>query len=267
MSDVIFPHLGDWEPTRATLHAYALAVSAIPRAHAEPKQRFWHLGLTVTPEGLVTDDIRLPGGGSFRVRMDLQRHLVVFDGDATAAFDMMGGLTGTEFADQLVRAAGELGLGGDYLRLKFENPEPRQYDPGAAERFFGVLLEVSRLFEVHRAGVSGESGPVHLWPHGFDLSFEWFGTKTGIHDGVEYPSQLNLGFFPAGRPYFYSNPWPFDKKALVGTPLPSGAEWFTDGWEGTILYYDQLVGDPEGPQKLLEYARAVFEIALPTLVA
>jgi hypothetical protein len=49
--------------------------------------------------------------------------------------------------------------------------------------------------------------------------------------------------------------------------LPHGAEWHTDGWEGTILYYDQLAGDPDASTKLAEFAKAVFDIASPTLTA
>ena len=82
---------------------------------------------------------------------------------------------------------------------------------------------------------------------------------------TEYPSQLNLGFYPEGRAYFYSNPWPFEAEKLLERPLPHGAEWHTEGWEGSILYYDQLAGDPDATTKLAEFARAVFEAAAPTL--
>ncbi len=84
---------------------------------------------------------------------------------------------------------------------------------------------------------------------------------------TEHPAQLNLGFYPGGRPYFYSNPWPFEGGVLLEQELPHGAEWHTEGWQGTILYYDQLQDDPDAESKLLEYAAAVFELSLPTLSA
>ena len=112
--------------------------------------------------------------------------------------------------------------------------------------------------------------PLQLWPHGFDLSFEWFGTKVETHEEggevQEYPSQLNLGFYPAGDAYFYSNPWPFDE-ALPATQLPHGAVWNTEGWQGTKLEYAGLVGDPDAAAKLGEYAAAVYKAAAPTLSA
>ena len=84
---------------------------------------------------------------------------------------------------------------------------------------------------------------------------------------TEYPAQINLGFYPGSeRPYFYSNPWPFDP-ALVNKDLPHDAEWITEGFEGSIYHYDELVGDPDAAAKLAEYARAVHDVAAPTLMA
>lgn len=214
----------------------------------------------------MTDQVTLPDGGSFHIRMDLERHLVVIEGDAEAEYDMTKGLTGTELAEELIDTASGLGLDGDYQTGKHESDEPRAYDPEAAKRFFSVLSGIDRLFKEHRAALPGEPGPVQLWPHGFDLAFEWFGTRVQRYEEIEYPSQLNLGYYPNERAYFYSNPWPFDH-GLVGAPLPSGAEWFTGSWEGTILYYDQLEEDPDAADKLRAYAQAVFEIASPTLMA
>ena len=275
MSDATFlPELPPkWEVTRATLHAYALAVTAIPRAYAEAHPRWWHVSLRVTPEGLVTDPVPLPNGEKLGMRMDLQTHQVIATttGGDRHTFSMKAGLTGTELADRVIGMASEYGLDGDYYRDKFENDEAREYDPETASVFLSVLVSVSALFEKHRSGLEGEVSPVQLWPHGFDLAFEWFGTRveSSEEDGkiTEHASQLNLGFFPGGRPYFYSNPWPFEAEQLLGNPLPHSAQWHTDGWQGTILYYDQLQGDPDAERKLEELAVAVYDLAAPTLTA
>jgi hypothetical protein len=68
-------------------------------------------------------------------------------------------------------------------------------------------------------------------------------------------------------PYFYSNPWPFEKDQLLDKPLPAGAGWFTGGWEGTIFPYVELVGAANAEERLLAYARAVYDAAAPTLMA
>lgn len=103
------------------------------------------------------------------------------------------------------------------------------------------------------------------------MAFEWFGTRVAEYEEhgemKQFPSQCNFGFYPAGRAYLYANPWPFEADALLPVELPSGAEWHTDGWEGSILYYDQLAGDPAAEKRILDYLAAVFEAAAPTLTA
>jgi hypothetical protein len=273
MADFLPPFPQNFEPTRATLHAYARAVDAIPRTHAVAHPRWWHVSLDVTPPGLVTDNVSLPGGGLANLLMDFHTHEVVVhasDGSETRV-SMSAGLTGTEMADRLIGTAAALGLEGEYDRERFESDEPRQYDPGAAVTYFQAVTNVSHIFNHHLQSLDGNVSRVQLWPHNFDLACEWFGTRIETYEEggevTEHPSQINLGFYPAGRAYFYSNPWPFEGDKLMDHELPHGAEWHTEGWEGTILYYDQLAGDPVAATKLLEYARAVYEIASPTLEA
>jgi hypothetical protein len=259
----------DWEPTRATLHAYANGVSVIPRAHAVASDRWYHISLKPVPAGLVTESMGLPGGGSFHIRMDFARHAAVIETAIAEveAVSMSAGLTATEFGDALIAVVASLGLQGDYVRQKFESDEPRDYDPAAASTFFAALAAIADTFEQHRSSLEGDVGPLQLWPHGFDLAFEWYGTRIETYGDEEHPSQLNLGWYPAGDAYFYSNPWPFEADALMGAPLPHGAVWHTDGWEGTMLGYSELAGEADAAQKLLDFARAVHDVAAPTLMA
>ena len=274
-SEAFFPLLTGWDSTRETLHLYSKAVGVVPRAHAEFHPKWWHISLKVQPDGLVTDNMPLPGGGIFALKMDLLGHKVVLyssRGDVRE-FSMTQGLSASAFGDQVLGAVADLGLAGEYAREKFENDEPREYDPAMAETYLRALVNADRTFKKHRGGLSGELGPVQLWPHGFDLAFEWFGTRVmEYQEGGQiekYPSQLNLGFSPGEsshpEPYFYSNPWPFEGDQLVDKPLPSGARWFTESWQGSILEYNSLVGDSQAEDKLLGYARAVYDLASPTL--
>lgn len=271
----IFPPLTDWEPTRETLHWHARAIGVIPRALVAFHPKWWHISLKVRPDGLYTEPMALPNGDEFRLIMDIAHDKVILqvDGRIDREFRMDQGLTATEFGDQLLEAVSGLGLSGKYLREKFEDDHPREYSPKAAAAFWKVLVRVDRIFKERRASLSGELGPVQLWPHGFDLAFEWFGSRieTYEEDGQlkEYSSQINLGFYPGdstNRPYFYSNPWPFKGQELLEQPLPGGARWQTEGWQGTILPYDELAGDSQGEERLREYARAVYEVCVPTLV-
>jgi hypothetical protein len=274
VSPAYLPQLpAGWAETRATLHAYAHSVGAIPRAHAVAHPRWWHVGLKVRPGGLATDAVPLPGGGALGLTMDLANHTIrvrASDG-GQKSYSMTEGVTGTDLADRLIADAAEHGLGGEYNREKFENDQPRQYRPDAAEAFWTALVNVNTVFERHRLGLGERVGPVNLWPHNFDLSTEWFGTRVEEYEEegkvTAQPAQLNLGFYPdEAEPYFYSNPWPFDEK-LVGEPLPAGAEWHTGAWQGTILPYSRLQGRDDAAEILAGYARGVFELVSPTLMA
>jgi Family of unknown function (DUF5996) len=262
----------DWEPTRATLHAYALAASAIPRGLLERDPRWWFLAFTVTSDGLRTLPIPLPDGGEAIVRLDLRGHQVALDTNRgfRRTWAMDAGQTATELADELIAGAAELGLHGHYERGPFDDDDPRPYDREDAEAFLAVLQAVHQVFAVHRARLDGQVSPIHMWPHGFDLSFEWFGTKMNSYEEngktVELPSQLNLGFYPGGDAYFYSNPWPFDPEVLIDSPLPAESEWNVEDWHGTRLRYAVLEGDPRATERLLEFAGRVFEIVRPTLI-
>lgn len=261
----------NWEPTRATLHNYANAVGVVARTHATPHPKWWHISLKVRPTGFVTDAMPLLSGGTCALTMDLRTHEVVLDTSSgeRRAISMAEGLTGSEFGRRLLDMIAEFGLVGEYVREKFESDEPREYSASDASSFFAALVSIEHNLEVHRRSLDGPVGPLQIWPHGFDVAFEWYGTKMVSHQEegktIEMPAQLNLGFYPAGRPYFYSNPWPFETAALIAKPLPDPAEWNTEGWEGSIMYYDDVLEAVDPAQTLADYASAVFEAAAPTL--
>ncbi len=261
----------DFEPTRATLHAYARAVSAIPRAHAEGHHKWWHAALTVTPHGLVTDPVGLADGATATITMDLTTHEVKFQtstGEFTV-YSMQDGMTGSELADALIADAAGLGFDDTYDRDKFESHEPRAYDRGVAAGFLATLIAVHRVMEEHHGSLEGDVGRINFWPHGFDLAFEWFGTRVEKYEEegevTEYPSQLNFGWYPAGDAYFYSNPWPFDADVLLAHELPEPARWHTDGWEGSMLAHADVAGRADGAELVRAYGKRVFELAAPTL--
>jgi hypothetical protein len=273
-SKTVFPSLAGFEPTRQTLQLYSRVVSAVPRAHGEFHPKWWHVSFKVQPDGLISDPVALPDGGAVRLKMDLVAHQIVLtaNGERLASFGMAEGTSSSEMGNRVLGEVAKLGLMGDYDRARFENDDRRAYDPGRVSEFLKALVKADRIFEQHRETLPGERGPVQLWPHGFDLAFEWFGTRVEVYEEngerQELPSQLNLGFFPGGpetAPYFYSNPWPFEGDKLLGKELPEGASWHTNGWQGTILPYKALEADPAAEQRLLAYAKRVFELAAPTL--
>lgn len=256
----------DREPTRAVLHTYSQAAIAINRAHGIAHPQWWHVSLKISSGRLVADPVPLPDGGSLEVSMDFVDHSVVVATSEGDRFDfsMRDGLTGSEMGDLVTGTAQQLGLDGPFDRSKFESHDPTSYDASQARSLMAAFVDVNTVFERHRVGLGMSVSPIQVWPHGFDLSFEWFGTKVESHEGQLLPTQLNLGFYPKGDAYFYSSPWPFDDE-LREVPLPDGARWHADGWHGAMLPYDAIAGDPAAARRISEFARAVFDAAYPSL--
>jgi hypothetical protein len=183
--------------------------------------------------------------------------------------NMREGLSSTEFGNRLLSTLADLGIEADFERDKFENDEVREYDPEAANRYGEILQTAARVLDLHRSELVGETGPIQLWPHNFDLALEWFGSlKVPRDDGSELPSQISFGLAPGDsshvEAYFYSNPWPF-QESLQDRELPSGARWFTDSWQGTLLPYASIAGRDDGTDKLAVYFKAVYDLAFPLL--
>ena len=57
-----FPTLDGFGPTRRTLQLYSRALSGLARVHGVAHPNWWHISLRVTPSGLQSDNIPLPGG-------------------------------------------------------------------------------------------------------------------------------------------------------------------------------------------------------------
>ncbi len=270
-----FPSLAKFEPTRQTLHAYSKAVTIIPRTLLPIHPKWWHIALTVQPDGLETRPIPLPDGRSLHILINLRQHEIQLKTEhgLNQALSLQAGKTGTEMGADIITAVTNLGLPGEYDRARFANDSVTAYDAEQAESFFSALHLANEAFNQHRRAISGETGPVNFWSHHFDLSTEWFGTRVISHEEhgevQKFPSQINLGFYSGDEntaPYFYSNPWPFEKDNLLDKPLPLGASWHVEGWEGSIFPYAELIGDNTAVQRLREYAQTVYDLAAPSLL-
>ena len=271
-----FPKFENWVPTRKTLHLYSHILDTVPRTHLEQHPKWWHISLNVKPNGMAGKEIDLPDGGKMYLFMNFKNHSIELYKDDVVfrSFDMTAELSGFKMGEEILSAVGELGLEGEYKRDRFENYDSREYDKVQAETFLQAVNEVAVVLEKHRGTLDNDPGPIQLWPHHFDMSFEWFGSKQVSYEKngetTYFPSQLNCGFSLGDAahpdPYFYSNPWPFAEEALTDKELPHGAFWHLEGWQGTLLDYNVIADDSEGSGKLLDYAQAVYKLAKPTLL-
>jgi hypothetical protein len=269
--------LDNWEATRDSLHAFSKVVAAPARVLVEPHPKWWHVSLEVTGKGFLSEVFSNAemGGKELRTFLNLRTHTLdlLINDQPDIIFDLNIGESATALGRKLQAALEGMGLEVELPEKKYRDDSPRKYDRDTAEQYLAVVNSVNGAMQRVRAELEGERSPVQLWPHHFDLAFEWFGTKvvTSKLDGeqVDSPAQINFGFAPGDNnypdPYFFSNPWPFEER-LKDQSLPHGASWFTEGFEGTLLPYANLLGDDQAAHKLIDYYRVVFELAKPTLL-
>ncbi|MGA8842338.1 MAG: hypothetical protein WB511_02025 [Nitrososphaeraceae archaeon] len=112
--------------------------------------------------------------------------------------------------------------------------------------------KANRSLELFRMKLRGNFTQVHLWPHGFDFSVEWFPNND--------TEQVGVGISPGESeyllPYLYVNPYPF-KKNLAYDLLPFGVWHIRDNWKGIKVEWEDLENKSE-----LEIADNIYELFL-----
>ncbi len=110
--------------------------------------------------------------------------------------------------------------------------------------------ELVRLFaDTHTILVElGQSAPVRLWPHHFDLACSrQFGAVS-----------LGMGISPGdgatGLPYWYAKPWPMLDRL---PPLAGGGAWHTEGWVGAELPLARLGASGQREQVLAFFQSSI----------
>lgn len=251
------------DPSFEPLHHYTRALSAICRTLA-PRQKHWyHASLRVNGTGLTTTPMLLQNR-AVELALDLtshRAHLVTGRGEQWST--RLRGQPLSQFWSELQAAFTAFDL-----PLTVTKPDVADaliaYDAPLIENYWRALSQIDLLLKQFQSELRQETSPVQFWSHHFDLAMLWFsGRLVPGQDPAneEYADeQMNFGFSPgdAGipEPYFYITAYPLPK-TLVGSPLPDGAYWHTQGWNGAVLLYKTLSASPNPDALLLDYLRTV----------
>ena len=140
--------------------------------------------------------------------------------------------TKDEFGTQISQIISNYGL-------KLPNVKLEKIPHGQLSKFYDFAIKAKRTLELFRMRLDGNFTLVHLWPHHFDFSVEWF---TGRAD-----EQIGTGISPGdekySEPYLYMNPSPFNPK-IIENNLPIGT-WHTSTWKGIKLERADLGNYPQ----------------------
>ena len=124
-------------------------------------------------------------------------------------------------------------------KLKMPKSKLERVSHNQLSEYYSFAIKAKRTIEHFRMTLEGNFTLVHLWPHHFDFSVEWFSGKgdeqigTGISPGDENYSE----------PYLYMNPYPFNQKVIKNN-LPIG-RWHTDSWNGIKVEREDLANYPQ----------------------
>src|SRR5690606_18205596 len=120
----------------------------------------WHATLYPTARGLGTSTIPYPDGRVLEIEFDFVRHqLAIRASDGVERYLSLAPRSVADFHDAVLATLAELGMPVRIHGSPNEVPDPvpfsedrehAAYDPEYAQRFWLVLLQVSRVFEQFR---------------------------------------------------------------------------------------------------------------------
>ena len=243
-----FPGLDLHAATRDAIHAYARVTGAYGAAGRERRKHWWHASLRPSLRGLTTGVIF--GPADFELELDFVTSQLHVRSRETTSSEPLTGQASAELADFIRGVLGPLGVDesvgpGEKHLSDATYPE---YAASEAVAMHGAFASVAAALEALRAGIREESSPIQVWPHHFDLSMIWLpGQKIRGQDpeDEEYSDkQMNFGFafgdegFP--EPYFYVTAYP-TPDALPSVELPAATTWRTEGFNGAVTLYKDVV--------------------------
>jgi len=269
-----FPNLklSDWQNTRDTLQTFAQILGTVREA-LTPKQQHWmHVNLRPDVRGLSTPLI--PGiDNSLKLHLDLISHELVVQASSGEIFShSLKNQTSTAFCDLLLQDLAKLNINSQIELDNFSGEQILEYDPQKAGHYWQALRQIAEIFETFKGGLRGHATTINLWPHHFDLAFIWFSGRlvpgTDPNDEENADEQLSFGFSTGDEgipdPSFYFLGYPWQKKTSQAE-LPQKAKWQSEGWNGGLLMYEELVSAKDGKKLLIDFMKACFEAGMPLM--
>jgi Family of unknown function (DUF5996) len=274
----------EWSSTCATLQLWMQIVGKIRLALMPPINHCWGVTLYPTVRGVTTSPMPY-GNRSLQIDFDFVDHLLVMElsegGRKTIPLKPM---TVATFYRQVVAALDSLGAPVKIWPVPVEIADPipfekdevhKDYDAEYAQRFWRILLQTSRVFEIFRARFQGKVSPIHLFWGALDLACTRFSGRTapehpsvpGLADRVTrdaYSHEVSsCGFWP-GMPgveplfYSYAYPEPSGYREYAIAPI---AAHFDPTFGEFILPYDAMRLSQDPDAALLDFLQTTYEAA------
>lgn len=261
MSQDRFPTLDPTklDATREAVHAYARVAGAWAKAKRRKRKHWWHASLRPSLYGLTTGVIY--GPADFEIELDLASSRLHVRTCTSTYSERLHGQSSADVAATIRTALGAAGASdGAAPDLDFVSEETfPDCSADHANAMHRAIGSVTAALEDFRATIREEKSPIQVWPHHFDLSMIWLpGGRVAGHDPADEEhadKQMNFGFAfgddSIPEPYFYVTAYPLPD-ALPNVALPGGSTWHSDGFNGAVLLYRDLVAMADPHAYLLE---------------
>jgi hypothetical protein len=277
--------LDAWEPTYLTLHRYTQVLGKIDLAFAPSQNHWWHCTLAVTSRGLETPPLPV-GSRAFALALDFCSHaLRVHCSDGRETGFPLRPMAVADFHGAVLACLGSIGV---HPRL---NPVPCEvsdrtpldqdrhhasYDRDAVARLHRILLQVDRVFRIHRGRFVGKSSPVHFFWGAFDLAVTRFSGRANPAPpqdpvGAQAYSHevISHGFWPGGdwpggsrvpEAVFYAYAVPAAEGLETARIEPASAR-FDTGLGEFLLPYDAVRISAAPDDTLLAFMESTYRAA------
>lgn len=271
--------LQEWKDTYATLHMWTQIVGKIRLVKAPKINHWWSSALYVTARGLTTSLI--PSGTlAFEIQFDFIDHkLIIQCSDGTTRGLALKSQSVADFYTELMSTLKSIGIEAAIRAIPDEVPNPipfaednvhASYDKEYANRFWRILVQVERVFQVFRSRFIGKCSPVNFYWGSFDLAVTRFsGRRAPERPGADpitreaYSHEvISAGFWPGSGPiqepafYSYTAPAP---EGLDQQPIrPKGAS-YDKAMSEFLFRYDNVRNETSPENALLDFMQSTYE--------
>ncbi len=280
--DPVWPSLAynDWKPTLTTLHMWTQVVGKVKLALTPFLNDWWNITFTVTARGMTTGLIP-DGSRLFQVDFDfIDHHLDIRVSDGTSRQMPLAACSVADFYREFMASLDVLALRVTIDShpvevsdgIPFERDDVHNaYDPLYVNRWWRVVLGITRLLERYRTPFVGKSSPVHFFWGSFDLATTRYSGRPA--PAREWPArwmalaardeQALAGFWPGNERLpepalvAYTNPEPPGCRTAAIQP---DLAFFHPELAEFILPYERVRLAENPDQLILDFYRSTYEV-------
>ena len=282
VDDDVWPSLpySEWKPTLDTLHMWTQIVGKVKLALTPFLNDWWNITFFVTARGLSTSMIPF-GQRVFQVDFDFIDHrLTIQVSDGRSRTMALTARAVADFYQEFMTHLNSLDIqvSINVHPVEVDNGIPFEadnvhtsYDPAFVNRWWRILVGVSRVMERYRTGFVGKSSPVQFFWGSFDLATTRYSGRPA--PPREWPArwmalgarheQALAGFWPGNErlpePAFVAYTYPEPPGCRTAALQPDAAYFHPELAEFILPYVRARVA-PNPAQLILDFYRSTYEI-------